>query len=177
MKHNMELVGIFPVDFTVRVLLPEDVSPEQLEACRLRLAGWFNGAVVYHVNATWLQDDGRQVVRQQPVVESHAGEQQITAHRDELEAMVHELRAQWGDDVVLQVGPLVPPTPPAPEIFAIDEAADYLGMSVPGVKKHIYQLKDLHPEKTDPAVIFTRFELDRFKNTPRRKAGRPKRAE
>ena len=176
MQRDWKLIGIFPIDLTVQIMLPDGTAADVVEACRQRLAEWFNhGSVAYPVTATWTDEDGSEETREMLVVETHAGNAQLDAHGDALHAFVEDLRTRLGLDIAVRIGPLAPPVPPAPQVFSIQEAADYLGLSVASVKHHIYKVGDLHPDKTDPAVIFTRFELDRFKATPRPGPGPRKR--
>ena len=58
-------------------------------------------------------------------------------------------------------------------IYSTKEAAQFLELSVQGVKHHIYNTKDLAPDgKIGQAIYFTRSNLESFK-TIKRKAGRP----
>jgi hypothetical protein len=62
--------------------------------------------------------------------------------------------------------------------FSTEQAAEYLGLSVPSVKHHVHNVGDLRPAgKIGAALIFTKAELDRFKAAPRPTRGRPKRKE
>ena len=168
-KEQRELVGIFPLDFTVRIILPAESDESTVARLCGWLQAWFNGAVTYHATVT-TAGEGEEVTGPVWVVESHADEAQLAAHGDELRALVESL----GDArIVMQVGPLAPPKTPA--IYSTEEAAAYLGVSVATIKHHVHNVGDLAGTKIGPALAFTREELDRYKNAPRRGAGRPKR--
>jgi len=55
-------------------------------------------------------------------------------------------------------------TVPKPaELYSTAEAAAYLGLTIDGVKYHVYQSRRLRPDKkVGHALIFTRETLDRF---------------
>ncbi len=60
-------------------------------------------------------------------------------------------------------------------LFNREEAAEYLGVKLTTLKKHIYVLKDLVPDKVLPrGLVFTKATLDAFQ-AGRKKAGRPPR--
>lgn len=60
-------------------------------------------------------------------------------------------------------------------LYSTSEAARYLGLSVVALKKHIYQIGDLIPDKKiGNALIFTQETLDMFQ-AKRKPVGRPKR--
>ena len=63
------------------------------------------------------------------------------------------------------------------DIFGTVQAAEYLGISFPTLKYHIYYSKQLVPDqRIGGRLIFEKGTLDEFART-RRKAGRPKRAD
>lgn len=49
------------------------------------------------------------------------------------------------------------------QVYSVDEAADYLGMSVQGVKYHVYQSKLLRGEVKGKSLVFTKAQLDAFR--------------
>lgn len=58
------------------------------------------------------------------------------------------------------------------KLYSTREAAEYLGLSIPGLKYHLYQARDLTPQKVGKTLVFTCSELDRFRQSrrqPRRK--------
>ena len=58
------------------------------------------------------------------------------------------------------------------ELFSTKEAADYLGVAVTTLKKHLYVTKLLAPpKKVGQALVFTRAQLDEFQ-ARRRPVGR-----
>jgi len=60
------------------------------------------------------------------------------------------------------------------ELYGTNEAAEYLGITVPTVKHHVHIVGDLVPDKKiGQALIFTRTTLDTF-NANKRRPGRPK---
>jgi hypothetical protein len=58
-------------------------------------------------------------------------------------------------------------------IYGTEQAAEYLGLSVPGVKYHVYTTKRLTPQLVGKSLVFTREQLDEF-NATRRGPGRPR---
>jgi hypothetical protein len=61
-------------------------------------------------------------------------------------------------------------------VFSTKEAAAYLGVAAVTIRHHIYNVKDLVPDKmVEGVVIFCRTTLDEFRDRPRKKRGRPKR--
>jgi len=59
------------------------------------------------------------------------------------------------------------------ELFSTAEAAAYLGVKPETVKYHVYQVKDLVPDKlVGKTLVFTRETLDEFM-TRKRSVGRP----
>ncbi len=63
------------------------------------------------------------------------------------------------------------------EIYDTKGAAQYLKLSVPGIKYHIYQTRLLKPDgKVGPALQFHRSTLNNFR-ARRRKPGRPKKGQ
>jgi excisionase family DNA binding protein len=64
-------------------------------------------------------------------------------------------------------------TNPPLNVYTVKQAADYLGMTVDGIKYHLYKSGYLVGKTVGRDVLFTREELDRFKATapkPGRKA-------
>lgn len=60
------------------------------------------------------------------------------------------------------------------QIFSTVEAAEYLGVSVPTVKYHLYVAKDLEPDtELGGRLVFTKATLDHFNEHVRREPGRP----
>ena len=58
-------------------------------------------------------------------------------------------------------------------IYSTAEAAEYLGISVQGLKHHIYVAKDLEPDgKIGRSLFFTQATLD-ILNDQKRQPGRP----
>jgi excisionase family DNA binding protein len=58
------------------------------------------------------------------------------------------------------------------DLFTTEQAAEYLKMSVRGVKKNIHETKRLKPaRRVGRALLFTREELDRFRNEEDHKPG------
>lgn len=55
------------------------------------------------------------------------------------------------------------------------EAAAYLRVSVPTIKKHVYNTKRLIGTLKGHTLLFRRAELDRFRDTPS-KQGRPRKS-
>lgn len=62
------------------------------------------------------------------------------------------------------------------KLYSTAEAAQFLKMSIPALKYHIYEAKDIHPIKVGNSLAFTQEELYRFQ-TVRRSPGRPKKKE
>lgn len=60
------------------------------------------------------------------------------------------------------------------QVFSTADAADYLGMAVITLKKHIHDKKDITGEIVGNSLVFTRQQLDDFYTTPRRPVGRPR---
>lgn len=60
-----------------------------------------------------------------------------------------------------------------PQIFDTEGAADYLGLSLEGIKRYIHRTKTLKGTLHGGALIFTRQQLDDFKATMKQ-AGRPR---
>lgn len=61
-----------------------------------------------------------------------------------------------------------------PDMFSLEEAAAYLGITVDGMKYHLYRGKNIEPSfKFGKKIGFTREDLDAFKLTMK-PAGRPK---
>ena len=59
------------------------------------------------------------------------------------------------------------------EIYSTKEAAEYLGLSVQGIKHHIYTSGDLVPDaKIGRNLVFTKATLDNFESQ-KRTPGRP----
>lgn len=174
MKKDLQLIRVFPIDHTIRVFLPVD-NADQEEETRRHLAEWFNGAVTYHANVTIKGDDDCEHVACVTIVETHTDDEKWQAHRADLCTWVEELRQQLDPQLVLLDidNAICPPEP----LYTVDEAAEFLGLSVPSIRYHVNTVGDLHPAKRDPFLIFTRSELNRFKATPRHRAGRPKRKE
>jgi excisionase family DNA binding protein len=111
------------------------------------------------------------------VVETHATDEQLIAHRDELEHLAKQLAAIMGvEEIIVELNnrnqPVTVETPPQ-RVYSTEQAAEYLGVSVPTVKHHVHNLKDLAGDKVGPTLYFTQDELDRFK-AQRRPRGRPK---
>ena len=49
-------------------------------------------------------------------------------------------------------------------MYSTKEAAEYLGMTVAGIKYHLYVAKDLKPDKKiGQALVFLKSTLDEFK--------------
>lgn len=60
------------------------------------------------------------------------------------------------------------------KLYGIQEAAEYLGLQVVTVKKHIYQTKRLVPDaNVGHSLVFTQETLDAFKAN-QRPGGRPR---
>lgn len=58
----------------------------------------------------------------------------------------------------------------ADELLSSQEAAEYLGLTLPGLKHHLYESKDLEPDaKIGRTLVFRRSTLDAFSG---RKRGR-----
>lgn len=47
-------------------------------------------------------------------------------------------------------------------IYGTSEAAEYLELSVPGVKYHVYTTKRLSPQLVGKTLVFTKAQLDEF---------------
>lgn len=58
-------------------------------------------------------------------------------------------------------------------IFGIQEAAEYIGISVAALKYHVHVSKTIKPRKIGHSLIFTQTQLDKF-IANRRKVGRPR---
>lgn len=70
---------------------------------------------------------------------------------------------------------MIAPTVPVQDMYTTAEAAEYLGLSVSAVKKHIYVIGDLAPDRTaGRTLLFSRATLDRFKRDGRLGRGRHK---
>jgi hypothetical protein len=178
MSEIRKLVGIFSTDHTVRILLPV-TAEDQAPAVRAQLAAWFSGGVVYRAAAEWTTEAGATEAGTLLVVETHGNDHQLGAHREELHNYVEGLRAQYGEEVVLDINNAASPVSlgrpqEVVQIYSTEQAAEYLGLSVASIKHHVHDVKDLYPVKVGSALTFTREELDRFRDTPRRGAGRPK---
>lgn len=62
-----------------------------------------------------------------------------------------------------------------PDIMGINEAAEYLGITVAGVKHHLYDVCDLEADDSISGVlIFYKESLDRWDEQVRRRPGRPR---
>jgi len=59
------------------------------------------------------------------------------------------------------------------KLFGISEAAKFLGLSVAGVRRHVYISGRLKPIKIGHSLVFTKEQLNKF-IANRRKAGRPR---
>lgn len=60
------------------------------------------------------------------------------------------------------------------KLYSTAEAAAYLGLSVIGLKHHLYTLKDLAPDhKIGHALVFTQATLDRFRQIKQIPGRRP----
>lgn len=66
----------------------------------------------------------------------------------------------------------------AVKLYGITEAAEYLNLSVSGLKHHLYPEKDLCPIRVGEGrvLVFTQDMLDRFQAN-RRPPGRPKKVD
>ena len=60
------------------------------------------------------------------------------------------------------------------QFFSTSEAAEYLDLSIPTIKYHLYRSKKLSAQMFGNSLMFARDQLDKFKATPR-PVGRPKR--
>ena len=60
------------------------------------------------------------------------------------------------------------------KLFSTQEAAEYLGMTISGVKYHVYESKLLKGQLIGKTLVFTQKQLDNFKNNDQRPAGRPR---
>lgn len=63
-----------------------------------------------------------------------------------------------------------------PQLYTTEEAAEYLGLTLDGIKKHIHRVEPdrrLRGIERGGVLVFTREALDAF-NSTRRPAGRPK---
>ncbi len=64
--------------------------------------------------------------------------------------------------------------PQPPKLYTTEQAAAYLGMSVAGVKKHVYTYHDLAGMKQGHDLLFRREDLDALKAVERRPGPRPR---
>lgn len=64
--------------------------------------------------------------------------------------------------------------PQPPKLYTTEQAATYLGMSVAGVKKHIYKYGDLVAVMHGHDLLFSQQDLDALKAVERRPGPRPK---
>jgi len=63
------------------------------------------------------------------------------------------------------------------ELFGTAEAAAYLGVSPATIRRHVYEVRDLVPDKVlERALVFRRSTLDRYR-AARRPPGRPRQGE
>lgn len=60
------------------------------------------------------------------------------------------------------------------ELYGTRKAAEYLGVSVPTIKYHLYVAKDLEPDTVvSGRLVFTKETLDHFNEHVRKEPGRP----
>lgn len=59
-----------------------------------------------------------------------------------------------------------------PDVFTVSQAADYLGISKDGIKYHLYKSGLLVGKTVGRDILFTREELDHFKETRPKPRGR-----
>ena len=62
------------------------------------------------------------------------------------------------------------------ELCSTEEAAEYLGMTVAAVKYHVHVAHNLNPMRIGRSLVYTREQLDRFKES-KRPQGRPTKEE
>ena len=58
-------------------------------------------------------------------------------------------------------------------VFDVSGAAQYVGLSVPSIKYHLYRAHDLSGHQIGNTLLFTRSELDHFL-TRKQSPGRPR---
>ncbi len=170
MQKGSELIGVFPIDHNIRVLLPNGAEDTDAGALvKARLQEWFRGVVTYHATATW-QEDGQESEETLTVMETHATDAQLTEHREDMQTLVATTEEQLGF-ALLDVNNRLYGAPSSRPLTT-EEAAAYLGVTVATVKYHVYSSGKLRPVKAGHDLAFTHEELDRYKASRRARGGR-----
>lgn len=168
--NTNNVIGMFPIDHSIRLYLPGSVPQEMVLTTRQQLAGWFNGAMSYRAQIARMTDAGP-VTDSYIVIETYGDDEQVAQHRQDLEGLRDVLAAQLQRDVAIEYNNQLQTT--STKVYSTEEAAEYLGVTVTTIKKHVYVLKDLSGTVKGNSLVFSQEDLDRYRNT-RRQAGRPK---
>lgn len=59
------------------------------------------------------------------------------------------------------------------KLYDTKQAAEYLGLSIPGLKYHVHVAHNIIPQKLGRTLVYTQEQLDQFQAT-RRSPGRPR---